>query len=217
MPISADFRWGAANGALTVRAPQELARARPTRVFAAVDLERVLLEAVELTRSRWQTEAQSRGTSYEIRMEGGRLPPVSGISEELREAFMSLLINALEAMSNGGRLICHFEGQADHVAVAAQGVRHGVSERIGEWIFAPLLTTRRPRKSGSGLSVAWEIVNCHGGTIGVEIASGRGSSFTVRLPIRRQNLQGMAIRLKEAEPIGSASPTGLPLPPEEIL
>jgi len=69
------------------------------------------------------------------------------------------------------------------VTVAAQDDGHGIPERIRERIFAPFFTTKGPQRTGLGLSVAWGIVNRHGGTIGVEIAPGRGSTFTVRLPV----------------------------------
>jgi len=177
------IRRAAMDGALTVRQLQEFTRVRRTRAFAAVDLEQVLHDVVEQTRPRWETEAQNHGISYEIRIEGGPLPPVSGASEELREAFMNLLVNALEAMPNGGRFIFRAERQGDYVAVAAQDEGHGIPERIRERIFAPFFTTKGPQRSGLGLSVAWGIVNRHGGTIEVEITPGRGSTFTVRLPV----------------------------------
>ena len=180
------IRRAALKGARTVRQIQEFTRMRRTRAFGAVELERVLQEVVELARPRWETEAQSRGISYEIRIEGGPLPPVSGVSEELREAFTNLLVNALEAMPNGGRLIFRLERLNDSVLVAAQDNGHGMSERTRERIFAPFFTTKGPQRTGLGLSVAWGIVNRHGGTIEVEIAPGRGSTFTVRLPVSQE-------------------------------
>src|SRR5207249_11777356 len=162
------IRRAAMDGALTVRQLQEFTRVRRTRAFAAVDLKQVLTDVVALTRPRWEIEAHSRGISYEIRIEGGPLPLVSGASEELREAFMNLLVNALEAMPNGGRFIFRVERQGDYVTVAAQDDGHGIAERIRERIFAPFLTTRGPQRTGLGLSVAWGIVNRHGGTIEVE-------------------------------------------------
>src|SRR5438132_675669 len=177
------IRRAAMDGALTVRQLQEFTRVRRTRAFAAVDLEQVLHDVVEQTRPRWETEAQNHGISYEIRIEGGPLPPVSGASEELREAFMNLLVNALEAMPNGGRFIFRAERQGDYVAVAAQDDGHGIPERIRERIFAPFFTTKGPQRTGLGLSVVWGNGNRHSGTIGVEIAPGQGSTFTVRLPV----------------------------------
>jgi len=98
---------------------------------------------------------------------------------------MNLLVNALEAMPNGGRFIFRVERQGDHVAVAAQDEGHGISERIRERIFAPFLrprsATNRPRAF-----CRVGIVNRHGGTIEVESAPGRGSTFTLRLPVSQE-------------------------------
>ncbi len=181
------IRRAAMDGALTVRQLQEFTRVRRTRTFSAVDLEQVLRDVVALSRPRWETEAYRQGISSEIRIEGGPLPSVSGVSEELREAFMNLLVNALEAMPNGGRFIFRLERQGDYVAVAAQDDGHGIPERIRERIFAPFFTTKGPQRTGLGLSVVWGIVNRHSGTIGVEIAPGQGSTFTVRLPVLHES------------------------------
>jgi GAF domain-containing protein len=176
----------ATDGAGMVRQIQEFTQTRQTRAFEAVDLERVLHDLVEFTRTTWENEAQSRGISYEVRVEGGPLPPISGVSEQLREVFMNLLINALEAMPNGGRLIFNLERQDDYVAVVARDNGHGMSEQTRKQIFAPFFTTQRPRRLGLGLSVAWGIVTRHGGTIEVESAPGWGSTFTVRLPLSQE-------------------------------
>src|SRR5207249_8132249 len=146
--------------ALTVRQLQEFTRVRRTRTFSAVDLEQVLRDVVALSRPRWETEAYSRGISYEIRIEGGPLPSVSGVSEELREAFMNLLVNALEAMPNGGRFIFRLERQGDYVAVAAQDDGHGIPERISERIFAPFFTTKCPLRTGLWPSVVCGVRYC---------------------------------------------------------
>ncbi|PYN81036.1 MAG: hypothetical protein DMD97_02835 [Candidatus Rokuibacteriota bacterium] len=176
----------ALRGARTVRQTREFTRTRHTRAFGVVDLERILHDVVELTRPTWETEAQSRGISYQVRVEGGPLLPISGVLEELREVFMNLLGNALEAMPNGGSLIFRLDRQGDRVVVAAQDSGHGMSERTRERIFAPFFTTKGPQRTGLGLSVAWGIVNRHGGTIEVETAPDRGSTFTVRLPVPQE-------------------------------
>ncbi len=99
------IRQAAHDGAQTVRRIQEFTRTRSTRPFGRVDLRQVLQEVVELARPRWRDQAQSHGVTYEVRVEGGAVPAIAGTAEELREAWLNLLGNALEAMPAGGRLL----------------------------------------------------------------------------------------------------------------
>src|SRR5438270_7155999 len=89
-------RRAAQDGADTVRRIQEFTRTRRTRSFERVDLADVAREVVELTRPRWEVEAQSRGVRYEFTGEG-LAPPVAGRPEELREVLTNLITKAVDA------------------------------------------------------------------------------------------------------------------------
>jgi GAF domain-containing protein/ActR/RegA family two-component response regulator len=179
-------RKAALDGAQTVRRIQEFTRTRRTRPFGQVDLRELLFEVVELTRPRWKDEAQSRGITYEVRVGGGPVPLVAGIAEELREVFANLLINALEAMPAGGRLIFRLATEADGVVVTAKDTGGGMSEETRRRVFDPFFTTKGPRGTGLGLAVAWGIITRHGGAIDVESTLGVETTFTVRLPIHQK-------------------------------
>jgi signal transduction histidine kinase/DNA-binding response OmpR family regulator len=172
----------AQDGAETVRRILEFTRTRRRLPFVAVDLRQVVSEVVELVRPRWRDEAQSRGVRYEVLVEG-QAPPVAGRPEELREVFSNLLHNALDAMPEGG--VCRFalteeEGGAV-VAVADTGC--GMTEEVRRRAFEPFFTSKGPQGTGLGLSVAWGIVQRHGGTIDVQSVPGSGTTFVVRLPV----------------------------------
>src|SRR5262249_9162047 len=79
------IRQAAWDGAQTVRRIQEFTRTRQTRPSGRVDIPDLLRDVVELTRGRWKDEAQSLGVSYEVRVESGSVPAVTGIAPELRE------------------------------------------------------------------------------------------------------------------------------------
>ncbi|MBI4241178.1 MAG: GAF domain-containing protein [Candidatus Rokubacteria bacterium] len=177
-----DVRTAALDGAQTVRRIQEFTRTRRTRPFGRVDLRELVQEAVELTRPRWEDEAQSRGVPYEVRVEGEPVSPVAGIAEELREVFTNVLINALEAMPGGGRLVFRVRSEASDVVVTAEDTGCGMSEETRRRVFEPFFTTKGPRGTGLGLAAAWGIVTRHGGMIDLESTLGVGSTFTVRLP-----------------------------------
>lgn len=178
----------ALDGAQTVRRIQEFTQTRRTRPFHRVDLLELLREVVELTRLRWQDEAQSRGLPYEVHVQGGPVPPVAGVAEELREVFTNLLTNALEAMPTGGLFVFHVSADPEWVVVRAEDTGHGMSEEIRWRVFEPFFTTKGPRGTGLGLAVTWGIVTRHGGAIEVESTLGKGSVFTVRLPVGHTTL-----------------------------
>jgi CheY-like chemotaxis protein len=148
-----------------------------------VDIPELLRDVVELTRSRWKDEAQSRGVSYDVRVEGGPALPVAGISAELREVFMNLLINGLDAMPGGGRFVFRVSSDAETVTIAAADTGCGMSEEIRWRVLEPFFTTKGSRGTGLGLAVSWGIVKRHGGTIEIESSPGVGSTFMVRLPV----------------------------------
>jgi len=180
------IRQAAWDGAQTVRRIQEFTRTHQTRPVDRVDIPQVLRDVVELTRGRWKDEAQSRGVSYEVLVEGGPAPPVGGISAELREVFMNLLINALDAMPGGGRFVFRVSSDRDTVTVAAEDTGCGMSDEVRWRVLEPFFTTKGLRGTGLGLSVSWGIVKRHGGSIDIESSSGVGSRFLVRLPVGKE-------------------------------
>jgi len=180
------IRQAAWDGAQTVRRIQEFTRTRQTRPVGRVDIPEILRDVVELTRGRWKDEAQSRGLSYDVLVEAGRVPPVAGISAELREVFMNLLINALDAMPEGGRFVFRTSSDRDTVTIAAADTGCGMSDDVRRRVLEPFFTTKGSRGTGLGLSVSWGIVKRHGGSIEIESSPGVGSTFLVRLPISKE-------------------------------
>jgi CheY-like chemotaxis protein len=138
-----------------------------------------------MTRPRWKDEAQSRGVSYEVAIEGGPVPWVAGRPEELREVFTNLLTNALEAMPGGGRLVFTLRVEENGVVATVRDTGVGLSPETAKRVFEPFFTTKGPQGSGLGLSVVWGIVTRHGGSVEVDSRAGEGAAFVVRLPVAR--------------------------------
>ena len=139
-------------------------------------------EVVELTRPRWELEAQAKGVTYEFSVEGDA-PPVAGRPEELREVLTNLISNAVDAMPAGGacRVRLHADGEWAVLAVSDTGV--GMPEEMRRRVFEPFFTSKGPRGTGLGLAVSWGIVTRHGGTIEVESTGAAGIAFRVWLPV----------------------------------
>ncbi|MBI3029213.1 MAG: GAF domain-containing protein [Candidatus Rokubacteria bacterium] len=176
----------ARDAAQTVRRIQEFARMRRARPVQAVDLTQVVDEVVDLTRSRWKDEAQARGLAYDIRVEAAPLPPVAGDPSELREALTNLVLNALDAMSDGGQVTLKTAAETGQVSCVVADSGIGMSEEVRRRVFDPFFTTKGEKGSGLGLSVVYGIITRHGGEIEVQSREGCGSAFTIRLPVGQE-------------------------------
>lgn len=170
----------ALDGAGVVRRIQQFARVRAREEMAAVDLNRVAEDVLEFTRPRWQNEAQARGIKIEAYLSPGPIPPVSGQAAELREAVTNLVLNAVDALPQGGRIVLssRVENSSVLLAVADNGV--GMSKEAKRYAFEPFFTTKGVKSTGLGLSVAYGIVQRHGGAITLESEEGQGTTVTLR-------------------------------------
>ncbi|NIL99943.1 MAG: HAMP domain-containing protein, partial [Acidobacteria bacterium] len=165
----------AQDGRETVRRIQEFSRTRTDRPFEPLSLAEIIDDAVEITRGRWKTESERRNVKVQIAVECDKVPPILGSATELREVFTNLILNAADAMPQGGALTlrCFRRGSEIHAEVEDTGV--GMTEEIRRHLFDPFFTTKGNSGTGLGMSVAYGIVCRHGGTIQVETALGTGT------------------------------------------
>ena len=173
----------ALDGRETVRRIQEFSRVRRDRRFAAVNLREVLADSVEITRTRWKNDAESRNISIGLSLRFAEVPAVLGNAAELREVFTNLILNAVDAMPAGGELTltCAADGAMVHAAVQDTGV--GMTETTRRHLFDPFFSTKGSKGLGLGLSMVYGIVTRHGGTIDVRSALGGGSTFLLEFPL----------------------------------
>jgi two-component system NtrC family sensor kinase len=114
------------------------------------------------------------------------LPAVEGDGDQLRQVAMNLLLNAGAAMPEGGSLTVSTRRSGEaHVEMVFSDTGVGMPEEVVERMFEPFFTTKA-QGIGLGLSITRQIVERHQGTIHVESTPGRGTSITVRLPMRRE-------------------------------
>jgi signal transduction histidine kinase/ActR/RegA family two-component response regulator len=171
------------DGAQTVRRIQEFARMRRTRPWQHVDVTEVIREVVEAARPRWSDQAQARAVTYAMRLDLTPVPAVTGDAAELREAFLNMLFNALDAMPQGGVLTFSTAVEGDRVVCVVADTGVGMSDEVRHRCFEPFFTTKAEHGTGLGLSIVYGIVTRHGGEIEVWSRPGEGSRFTVRLPL----------------------------------
>ncbi len=115
---------------------------------------------------------------------GASLPPVTGDRSQLQQVFLNMLVNAVQAMNERGRITITTlapDGREVWIRIADTGC--GIAPEDIERIFDPFFTTREGgRGTGLGLAIAYGIVTQHRGHIDVESKVGQGTTFTIRLP-----------------------------------
>ncbi|MCO5167739.1 MAG: ATP-binding protein [Planctomycetes bacterium] len=109
-------------------------------------------------------------------------PPVLGSAEELEQVFLNLLLNALDAMPQGGTLRVSGAPGPGRAAVTVSDTGTGMDAAALGRLFEPFFTTKADHGTGLGLHICRGIVEGHGGQIEVSSTPGGGSAFTVELP-----------------------------------
>ncbi|RPH74677.1 MAG: hypothetical protein EHM80_17535 [Nitrospiraceae bacterium] len=147
----------------------------------AVDLGEIVEESLEMFQERI---VRSRVT-VEKALEAN-LPVVHADRDQLIQVLINLVVNSLHAMPEGGRLRLSLGREDDHVRLGLSDTGHGMPEEIRSKVFDPFFTTKDFGKgTGLGLTVVKGIIEEHGGTILVESAVDKGTTFWVRLPLDR--------------------------------
>lgn len=112
------------------------------------------------------------------------IPQILTDRNQLIQVFVNLVKNAMDAMPEGGTLTMTTRRNGDKASVAIKDTGCGMTQDQMERVFMPFFTTKDPGKgTGLGLSVSFSIIQSFGGTFYVESAPGKGSTFTVELPL----------------------------------
>jgi len=166
-----------------VRGLLDFARQVPPKK-SMVDLNAVVGRALDIV------DNQLRVQNVEvIRDLGSELPEIHADPNQIQQVVVNLLVNAADACEGSERRIevrTTVEGGAAGDALLLRVVDNGKGISVADRgkIFEPFFTTKEHKGTGLGLAVCWGIVSEHGGSIEVESEVGRGSTFTVRLPLR---------------------------------
>jgi signal transduction histidine kinase len=145
-----------------------------------IDLRKVVDDIVAMV----QHEFRGSGIEVELDADDG-LPPVAGNANYLQQVFLNLLINARDAMPKGGMITISFTLTGFHVSVRVSDTGNGIPPAVVEKIFRPFFTTKGERGTGLGLAICHKIILQHKGDIRVESEEGKGTTFTIYLPVWR--------------------------------
>jgi signal transduction histidine kinase len=170
------------DGAEVVRRVQRFSRVQPVSDAVAVDLNQLVQEVVEFTRPRWQDEAQLRGSRIDVQVEPGVIGAAAGEPAPLREVLMNLLLNAADAITQAGRITLKTWARDDRVYCSVTDSGSGMPDEVRRRALEPFFTTKGPKATGLGLSVAYGTIQRYGGTLTVESTEGQGTTVEVSLP-----------------------------------
>ncbi|WP_226377723.1 PAS domain S-box protein [Citrifermentans bremense] len=114
----------------------------------------------------------------------GELPPIKCFPHQLNQVFLNLLVNAAHAIEVQGEVTITTRCLGETVKVTISDTGCGIPDEIQNRIFEPFFTTKEVGKgTGLGLSISYDIIKKHGGSIEVESAPGKGTTFSVVLPV----------------------------------
>ncbi|MGH3525602.1 MAG: sensor histidine kinase, partial [Mycobacterium sp.] len=146
-----------------------------------------LHEAIERTVNIVRNEIK-----YKARIEAhfGDLPDVECLPSRLHQVFLNLIVNAGQAIEANGTITISTGATASEVWVRFEDTGCGIAKEHLNRIFEPFFTTKPVGQgTGLGLSVSYSIARQHGGCIEVDSEVGRGSRFTIHLPLRQLHTQ----------------------------
>jgi len=170
------------DAAEVVRRVLGFSAAQPVPETTRVDLNDIAADVIELTRPRWQDAAQLRKVMVDIRFEAGEDVVVAGEPAPLREVLMNLVLNALDAMPDGGCLTVRTWVEDGWVYGSVGDTGTGMSADTRQRALEPFFTTKGPKGVGLGLSVSLGVVQRHRGEMDIASTEGRGTVVTLRIP-----------------------------------
>ena len=126
------------------------------------------------------------------RVEETPLPPVTFDPKQVHQVLINLFKNALEAMPQGGEITITSRVQGANAEISIADTGEGMSPEVAANIFQPYFTTKE-KGTGLGLAICQGIIQDHGGVISVASTPGRGTTFTIQLPLNEARCGGVTV------------------------
>jgi PAS domain S-box-containing protein len=171
------------DAAKVVRRLREFYRHRDQReAVAAVDLNAMVRDTVELTTPSWKHQQEASGSFIQVELALHDVPPVAGVAAELREALTNLIMNAVTAMPQGGTLTLATDLADGQVRVQVRDTGVGMTDEQRRRCIEPFYTTKGPAGTGLGLSIVHGTVERHRGRLEITSEPGHGTTVALSFP-----------------------------------
>ena len=168
--------------------------------LAPVELNQVLAQVIELTRARWSNMPQERGVVVHVESDfAPDLPRILGAESEVRDALTNLMLNAVDALPEGGviRLRSRFEPRDEQVIVEIQDNGVGMNETTRSRCLEPFYTTKGERGTGLGLPMVFGMLQRHGGELEIDSELDKGTTMRLIFPCAPN---GVSVRARQLVP-----------------
>jgi len=171
--------------------------------LAPIDLNQILAQVIDLTRARWSNMPQERGIVVSVESDfAPDLPRVLGAESEVRDAFTNLMLNAVDAMPEGGlvRFRTRYDARDNRVLVEIEDNGVGMSETTRSRCLEPFFTTKGERGTGLGLPMVFGMTQRHGGELEIESELGKGTTLRLAFPAAPTGVSVRDAKLRAALP-----------------
>lgn len=151
--------------------------------FPVIDLAKIVEQAVSLTEPKWRHQAQASGVTIDVATRLENVPLVAGEESALREVLTNLIFNAVDAMPDGGLITLETGTEGDEALIHVTDTGTGMTEAVRQRCLEPFFSTKGALGTGLGLSMVYGIIERHRGKLDIQSAPGKGTTFTVRMPL----------------------------------
>jgi signal transduction histidine kinase/ActR/RegA family two-component response regulator len=189
----------AEDGAKTVKRIQDFARQRRDHDFEPVSIDQILVDVSEVTRPRWKDRAEASNIQISLDLQIQSQAKVMGDESELREVLVNMVLNAVDAMPQGGTLTLMAEDIDETVVISVGDTGTGMAPEVKSRIFDPFFTTKGKAGMGLGLAVSFGIIRRHEGSVEVDSEVGVGTKFKIILPKAEIAEEAVAVEVPPAE------------------
>ena len=149
----------------------------------SVSVHGVIQDVVRAAMPRWKDEPQSRGITVKVATRLQDVPPIAGTSSGLHDMLLNLLLNAVDAVPEGGTIEIASKAAGKDVRLTVSDTGTGMDEETRRRVFEPFFTTKMEVGTGLGLSTVYNTITRWGGSIQVNSAPEKGTAFILLLPV----------------------------------
>jgi signal transduction histidine kinase len=143
-------------------------------------IEEVLEKNIALLSSQLEDEGYTLEKNH-----GDNIPEIKADSNMLYQAFLNIILNAMQAMPDGGRIYVEITSSADNVIIHFDDEGPGIPKDLAEKIWDPFFTTKE-KGTGLGLGIVKNIIESHGGTVHIGNRSNAGARVTMEIPVKQE-------------------------------